>query len=70
MAFVLAGLFAFLAFLFLSLDPDEVRSGANITALLVSIFLLAIGFGGVFSLRSGKREYERLKRKKENQGQS
>jgi amino acid transporter len=69
-AFVLAGLFAFLAFLVLSLDPDVVRSGKNFTALVVSIFLFLIGFIGVFSLRSGKKEYERLKRKKENQGQS
>jgi len=69
-AFVLAGLFAFLAFLVLSLDPDEVRSGKNFTALLVSFFLLLIGLGGVFSLRSGKKEYEKLKRKKENQEQS
>ena len=69
-AFVLAGLFAFLAFLVLSLDPDEVRSGKNFTALVVSIFLFLIGFIGVFSLRSGKKEYERLKRKRENQGHS
>jgi uncharacterized membrane protein YuzA (DUF378 family) len=70
-AFVLAGLFALLAFLFFLFDPDVVRSGRKrFTALFVSIFLFLIGFWGVFSLRSGKREYERLKRKKENQGQS
>ncbi len=38
-------------------------------AILVSIPAL-IGALGVYSLRSGKKEYERLKRKKENQGQS
>jgi amino acid transporter len=69
-AFVLAGLFAFFAFLVLSLDPDVVRSGKNFTALVVSIFLFLIGFIWFFTLRSGKKEYEKLKRKKENQGQS
>ncbi len=69
-AFVLAGLFAFLAFLAYTFEPDAGRPGDNITALVVSIFLLAIGLGGVFTLRSGKKEYERLKRKRENQRQS
>jgi uncharacterized membrane protein YuzA (DUF378 family) len=66
----LAGLIALLAFLSYSLKPDEKTLGYGIGALIVSIFLLLIGLGGVFSLRSGKKEYERLKRKKENQGQS
>jgi hypothetical protein len=66
----LAGLIALLAFLSYSLKPDEKTLEYGIGALLVSFFLLLMGLGGVFSLRSGKREYERLKRKEENQGQS
>ena len=66
----LAGLIALLAFLSYSLEPDEKTLEYGIGALLVSFFLLLIGLGGVFSLRSGKKEYEKLKRKKENQGQS
>jgi uncharacterized membrane protein YuzA (DUF378 family) len=68
----LAGLIALLAFLSysLKLKPEEKTLEYGIGALIVSIFLLLIGLGGVFSLRSGKKEYERLKRKKENQGQS
>jgi len=66
----LAGLIALLAFLSYSLEPDEKTLEYGIGALLVSFFLLLIGLGGIFSLRSGKKEYEKLKRKKENQGQS
>lgn len=66
----LAGLIALLAFLSYSLEPDEKTLEYGIGALIVSIFLLLIGLGGVFSLRSGKKEYERLKRRRENQGQS
>jgi fructose-specific phosphotransferase system IIC component len=32
--------------------------------------LFIIGLGMFFSLRSGKKEYEKLKRKRENQGHS
>jgi hypothetical protein len=66
----LAGLIALLAFLSYSLEPDEKTLEYGIGALFVSFVLLAIGRGGVFTLSSGKKEYERLKRKKENQGQS
>ncbi len=65
-ASVLASFFAFLVFLAYTFEPDAGRPGDNITALVVSIFFLAIGLGGVFSLRSGKKEYERFKRKKED----
>ncbi len=33
------------------------------------VFFIA-GLGSIFALRSGKKEYERFKRKRENQGQS
>jgi uncharacterized membrane protein YuzA (DUF378 family) len=59
----LAGLFALLALL--AGKPD-----IFIGSLFLSIFMLLMGLGGIFSLRSGKREYEKLKRKEENQGQS
>jgi phage shock protein PspC (stress-responsive transcriptional regulator) len=66
MVFVLAGLFAFLVFLAYTFEPDAGRPGDNIAALFVSLMLLAIGLGGFFSLRSGKKEYERFKRKSVN----
>ena len=66
----LAGLFALIALLAYFVEPDEKALQDGIGGLLVSFFLLAIGLGGIFSLRSGKREYEKLKRKEENQGQS
>ncbi len=62
--------FALIAFLSYSFEPDDKTLEHGITALLVSFFFLTMGLGGVFTLRSGKKEYERLKRKKENQGQS
>jgi len=68
--FILAGLFAFLVFLGYTFEPDAGRPGDNITALVISSILLLMGFGSFFSLRSGKKEYEKLKRKRENQGQS
>jgi len=66
----LVGLFALLAFLSYSLEPDEKTLDHGIGALFVSFLFLAMGLGGVFTLRSGKKEYERLKRKRENEGQS
>jgi hypothetical protein len=60
------GLFSLLALLAYFLEPDGGEPDTFIGSLLLSIFLLLIGLGGVFSLRSGKREYEKLKRKEEN----
>ena len=63
-------LFLFLAFLFALFNKDFDRAVAYLViAILVSMPAL-IGAWGVYSLRSGKKEYEKLKRKKENQGQS
>ncbi len=63
-------LFLFLAFLFALFNKDVREALYHLfIAILVSIPAL-IGSLGVYSLRSGKREYERLKRKRENQGQS
>jgi len=66
----LVGFFALIAFLSYSLEPDEKTFEYGIGALFVSFLLLLIGLGMFFSLRSGKKEYERLKRKRENQRQS
>jgi hypothetical protein len=69
---ILAGLLSFLAFLAHTFFPEmeSPDENKNIGFPGLSIFLLLLGFGIFFPLRSGKREYERLKRKKENQGQS
>ncbi len=59
-------LFLFLAFLFALVNKDFDKAVAYlIIAILVSIPAL-IGALGVYSLRSGKKEYERLKRKSVN----
>lgn len=62
-------LFLFLVFLFTLFKDVEEAFYYLFIAIFVSIPAL-IGALGVYSLRSGKREYERLKRKRENQGQS
>jgi hypothetical protein len=47
------------------------KSGENYLAKAIFFFILTLGSAfGIFSLRSGKKEYEKLKRKRENQGQS
>jgi uncharacterized membrane protein (DUF485 family) len=56
------------AFAFASLFT---KSGENYLAKAIFFFILTLGSAfGIFTLYSGKKEYERLKRKKENQGQS
>jgi len=69
-AFGSAAFFYFLGFLYTLFT----KSGEEwLYYLFMTIFLsipaLLAAFG-VFALRSGKREYEKLKRKEENQGQS
>jgi hypothetical protein len=60
-----AALFLFLAFLFTLFKDVREAFYHLFIAILVSIPAL-IGALGVYSLRSGKREYERLKRKSVN----
>jgi len=67
---ILAGFFTFLAFLIYTFYPEMGRPDDNTAFLFFSIFLFLLGFGMFLPLRSGKKEYERLKGKKENQGQS
>jgi ABC-type Na+ efflux pump permease subunit len=62
-------LFLFLAFLFTLFKDVREAFYYLFIAIFVSIPAL-IGALGVYSLRSGKKEYEKLKRKRENQGQS
>jgi len=62
-------LLLFLAFLFTLFKDIEEAFYYLFIAIFPSIPAL-IGAWGVYSLRSGKKEYERLKRKRENQGQS
>ncbi len=50
--------------------PAEERDRNYEVGIIFFSALFIIGLGMFFSLRSGKKEYEKLKRKKENQGQS
>jgi hypothetical protein len=68
--FILVGSLGPLGLLTYFLIPAEERPRDAITGIIAFSALFIIGLGGFFSLRSGKKEYERLKRKKENQGQS
>ncbi len=75
--FILVGSLGPLGLLAYFFTPAEER-GRNdeFFILFFSVmFIMGLGFfvaglGSIFSLRSGKKEYERLKRKRENQGQS
>jgi hypothetical protein len=42
----------------------------SILFIIMGLGFFIMGLGSIFTLRSGKKEYEKLKRKKENQGQS
>lgn len=69
-AFGSAAFFYFLGFLYTLFT----KNGEGwLYYLFMTIFLsipASLAAFGIFALRSGKKEYERLKRKKENQGQS
>jgi hypothetical protein len=67
---ILVGSLGPLRLLVYFLIPAEERDGTDIGVIILFSTLFIIGLGGFFSLRSGKKEYERLKRKRENQGQS
>jgi hypothetical protein len=67
---ILVGSLGPLGLLVYFLAPAEERPRNVEASIILFSALFIIGLGGFFSLRSGKKEYERLKRKKENQGQS
>ena len=75
--FILVGSLGPLGLFFYFFTPAEERPrDAEVFIFLFSIlFIIGLGFfitglGSIFALRSGKKEYERFKRKRENQGQS
>ncbi len=51
------------------IPAEEWPRGAEVFIVFFSIMFI-IGLAGIFTLRSGKKEYERFKRKRENQRQS
>jgi 4-amino-4-deoxy-L-arabinose transferase-like glycosyltransferase len=67
--FILVGGLYSLGLIGYFLTPAEKRTRNPALAVLLS-FLLIPGLAMFFTLRSGKKEYERLKGKKENQEQS
>jgi hypothetical protein len=67
---ILVGSLGPLGLLAYFLTPAEERPRDAEAGIILFSALFIIGLGMFFSLRSGKREYEKLKRKKENQGQS
>jgi ATP/ADP translocase len=52
------------------LPAEERTEVPDLTLAVLLSFLLIFGLTWFFSLRSGRKEYERLRRKKENQRQS
>jgi hypothetical protein len=67
---ILVGSFGPLGLLAYFFTSAEERSRDYEVFVVLYSIIFIIGLSWFFSLRSGKREYERLKRKKENQGQS
>ncbi len=68
--FTLVGSLGPLMLLSYLLTPtEEWPKGAEVFILFLC-FMFITGLAGIFTLRSGKKEYERFKRKRENQGQS
>jgi hypothetical protein len=63
---ILVGSLGPLGLLAYFLTPAEERPGDAITGIIAFSALFIIGLGTFLSLRSGKKEYERLKRKSEN----
>jgi hypothetical protein len=64
---ILVGSLGPLGLLVYFLTPAEGRPKDAETGIILFSALFIIGLGMFFSLRSGKREYEKLKRKEENQ---
>jgi len=71
---LVGGFFSFVILVILLgyfLTPAEERPELpDLTLVVILSSLLIFGLAGIFTLLSGKKEYERFKRKKENQGQS
>ncbi len=63
---ILVGSLGPLGFLAILLSPAEENGTKDIGGGIFLTFLFIIGLGTFFSLRSGKKEYERLKRKSAN----
>ncbi len=67
---LVGGFFSFVIFVILLgyfLTPAEERPELpDLTLAVMLSFLLIFGLAGIFTLRSGKKEYERFKRKRGN----
>jgi hypothetical protein len=68
--FILVGSLGPLGLLGYFLTPAEERGGNDVFFIIFFSLIFIVGLKNFFSLRSGKKEYEKLKRKRENQGQS
>jgi hypothetical protein len=68
--FIFVGSLGPLGLLGYFLTPAEERGRNDWFFIMFFSVIFITGLAWFFSLRSGKKEYERLKRKKENQGQS
>jgi hypothetical protein len=68
--FIFVGSLGPLGLLVYFLTPAEERDRNAENGIILFSILFIIGLIWFFTLRSGKKEYERLKRKEENQGQS
>ena len=64
--FILVGSLGPLGLLVYFFTPAEERPRDAVAGIIFFSALFIIGLGGVLSLRSGKKEYERLKRKSVN----
>jgi hypothetical protein len=68
--FILVGSLGPLGLLVYFLTPAEERGRNDEFFIIFFSLIFIVGLKNFFSLRSGKKEYEKLKRKEENQGQS
>jgi uncharacterized membrane protein YuzA (DUF378 family) len=68
--FVLVGSLGLLGLFGYFLTPAKERSGHEEVFIVFFSIMSIIGLAGIFALRNCKKEYERFKRERENQGQS